>query len=169
MKILLTLLATILAAAAAEPLVLDASNKSVKKFTTSASMIGTRNTLLFYTFTEQKMILRVIIDNKDTQFPITATVYKFAADASEESLEKWINNQHSDGLFIDAAEPVENHPLPVDACSVISNKLIDRTAHHNGEHENYEVKFRIGDFSKKGVFELKKFEGEAKVHVKVAG
>lgn len=168
MKILLALLATILAAAA-EPLVLDAANKSVKKFSTSDSMMGIRNTLLFYTFTEQKAILRVMIDNKDTKFPITATVYKFAADASEESLDKWINNQHSDALFIDAAEPLENHPLPADGCSVISHKLIERTAHHNGEHDNYEVKFRIGGFSKEAVFELKKFDGEANVHVKVAG
>jgi len=153
--------------AADEPPVLDVSNKSVEKFATSDSMIGKRNTLLFYTFKEQKAILRLTIDNKDTKFPITAVVYQFADDVSEESLAKWINNQHSDGIYPDVPEPVANFPLPKDACSVVSSKLIDRTKHHNGEHDNHEVKFRIEDFAKEGVFKLKAFTAEAKVHVKV--
>jgi hypothetical protein len=46
---------------------------------------------------------------------------------------------------------------------------MDRTSHHNGEHDSYEMKFRIDERKKEGNFELKKFEGVSKVHVKVAG
>ena len=150
---------------AADAPALDTSKESVAKYSTSASMIGTRNTLLFYTFKGQQATLKVIIDNKDTKFPITATVYRFADDATDESLSKWVNNQHSDGLFIDAAEPVGTYKIPAGSLSIVSSKLIDRTKHHNGEHDNYTVKFKVGDFSKEGVFSLKSFTGEAKVHV----
>jgi hypothetical protein len=152
---------------AADAPVLDVSKESVEKFSTSASMIGTRDTLMFYTFKDQQAVLRVNIDNNSTKFPITATLYMFADDVTAEGLAKWVNNQHSDGLFGDAPEPVGSHEVPADMCSVVSHKLIDRTKHHNGEHDNYEVKFQIGEFAKEGVFKLKDFTTETKVHIKV--
>jgi len=131
-------------------------------------MIGKRNTLLFYTFKGQKAILSVIINNNDTKFPVTAVVYQFADDVTGESLAKWINNQHSDGLYVDAPEPTANFPVPADACSVLSHRLMGRTKHHNGEHDTYKVKFQIGEFSKERVFKLKTFTDEAKVHINVS-
>lgn len=148
--------------------VLDVSNKAVEKFSTSDSMLGKRNTLLFYTFKEQKAILSVTINNNDTKFPVTAVVYQFADDVTDESLAKWINNQHSDGLYGDAPEPTANFPVPAEACSVLSHRLIERTKHHNGEHDTYKVKFQIGEFSREGVFKLETFTDEAKLHIKVS-
>lgn len=130
-------------------------------------MIGKRNTLLFYTFKGQRTILSVIINNNDTKFSVTAVVYQFADDVTDESLAKWINNQHSDGLYGDAPKPTANFPVPADACSVVSHRLIERTKHHNGEHDTHEVKFQIGEFSKESVFKLKTFTDEAKVYIKV--
>jgi len=36
---------------------------------------------------------------------MTATVYIFDDSVTEDGLKKWLNNQHSDGLFVDVPEP----------------------------------------------------------------
>ena len=147
--------------------VLDTAGKLVEKREVRDSMMGVRNTLIFYTFKGQQSVLLVSIDNKTKTFPITATVYNFSADVTAEGLKKWLNNQHSDGLFPDVPKPVATYKIPAASCSIKSHQLIDRSKHRNGEYDNYTVKFHISEVTEKGVFKLIAFTGETKVLLKV--
>ena len=130
------------------------------------SQIGFRDTLLFYTFTEQNAVLKLQFGNKDKTFPVKGTLYFFADTTTEEGLKKWLNNQHSDGLFPDVPEPISLHKLPADICKVTSHKLIDRSKQAFGEYDNYAVIFKVIAYADMKSVKLKEFSGETKVHVK---
>ena len=131
------------------------------------SMIGIRNTLLFYTWGEQKAALRLSIDNKSTKFPVKATLHLFDEATTKEGLAKWLNNQHSDGLFIDAAKPTKSIELPEGVCAVTAHKLIDGgKKSRNGTFGEYEVTVTVKAHEIKGEAKLGAFEQKAKVYVK---
>jgi|GEM_PF-746629 len=146
--------------------VLDTSGKQVKKLEVSNSFGGYRNTLIFYTFKDQQAVLRVLIDNKSKKFPVSALVYEFAADVTEDGLKKWHNNQHSDGLFPDVPNPVAKHELPAGSCKTLSHKLIDHTKQRLGEFDNYSVSIQVSGSAKKNKFRVKEFTTKATVHLK---
>lgn len=146
--------------------VLDAGDDSVAKQEVRHSMLGVRDTVVFYSFPKQKAVLRVRIGNADTQFPLTAVLHTFAATTTAEGLKKWVNNQHSDARFVDAAKPVAKHDIPAALLKVESSRKTGRSQQHNGAFDDYKVKFRLGDFAPEGGPELKGFTGEATVHVK---
>jgi hypothetical protein len=140
--------------------------KSTKKLEVRESQIGYRDTLLFYTFTDQKAVLKLQIDNKDKSFPMAGTICIFADNVKEDDLNKWLNNQHSDGLFPDVPEPISTHKIPEKFCKVTSNKMIDRSKQEFGEYANYSVAFEVKDYADKNSVTLKGFSDTAKVHVK---
>lgn len=140
--------------------------KTTEKQEIRDSQIGFRDTLLFYTFKEQKAVLKLQIDNKNKTFPIVGTIFVFADDVTEEGLAKWLNNQHSDGLFPEVPEPVATHKLPAESCKVVSHKLIDRSKEFFGEYDNYSVAFEVKDHAAKKGISLKGFSGTATVHIK---
>ena len=100
------------------PILGDQANKILKlnsdtpKVEIRYSMIGYRDTLIFYTFKEENAVLRVNIDNKSKTFPITAKLYLFDHEIESEGIKKWLNNQHSDALFGDAPMPTATHQIP---------------------------------------------------------
>jgi hypothetical protein len=141
-------------------------SKSTQKLEVRDSQIGYRDTLLFYTFIDLRAVLKLQIDNKDKSFPMAGNIYVFAESVGEDDLKKWLNNQHSDGLFPDVPEPIETYKLPAIACKVTSHKFIDRSKHSFGEYDIYSVAFEVKEYSdKKGVV-LKGFADTAKVSVK---
>ncbi len=165
------LLATFVSVACAEkgPLagqMLDARGTQVHKLEVSSSLGGFRNTLIFYTFQEQKAVLKVVIDNKSMKFPLAATLYTFADDVNEEGLKKWLNNQHSDGLFVDVPEPTATHKIAAGSCKMVSHKLIDQTKSPFGTFDNYSVVFKIRRVARTGQFRVKDFSDKATVHLK---
>ena len=167
----IVLLATFIPVAFAEkgPLagqVLDVSGKQVQKLEVSQSLGGFRNTLIFYTFQEQKAVLKVVIDNKSTKFPLAVTLYTFADDVNEEGLKKWLNNQHSDGLFVDVPDPTATHKIPAGSCKTLSHKLIDQAKSPFGTFDNYSVVFKVSRVAKTGKFRVKDFTDKATVHLK---
>ncbi len=167
----IVLLVTFISVACAEtvPLagqILDASSKQVQKLEVSQSLGGFRNTLIFYTFQEQKAVLKVVIDNKSTKFPLAATLYTFADDVNEEGLKKWLNNQHSDGLFVDVPDPTATHKIPAGSCKTLSHKLIDQAKSPFGTFDNYSVVFKVSRVAKTGKFRVKDFTDKATVHLK---
>ena len=91
------------------------------------SMIGPRNTLIFYTFVDQQAILSLTIDNKDESFPVSGRVLLFDEETTEEGLKKWINNQHSDGLYPDIPDPIFTKVLPEGSCVVTAHKQLGIT------------------------------------------
>lgn len=140
-------------------------DKAERKQVTS-SMIGARDTLLFYTFGEQKAVLRLRIDNKTARFPVKGTVYLFAPTTTAEGLAKWLNNQHSDGLFPEVPEPTLTTKLPDGTCKVTELKLAEgKEKKPNGIFSKYEVKVAVKSHAVKGQFTLKAFEDLANVLV----
>ena len=141
-------------------------DENTKKLEVRHSMIGFRSTLLFYTFDEQKTVLRLQFGNRDKTFPVSATAYIFDNGVTEAGLKKWLNNQHSDGLFPDVPQPVNTLKLPEKVCKVTSNKLLDNTKQRNGNFANYAVTFEVKDYTDKASIKVKGFKGNTKVHVK---
>ena len=167
----IVLLATFVSVAFAEkgPLsgqILDARGKQVQKLEVSSSLGGFRNTLIFYTFNDQKAVLKIVIDNKSKKFPLAATLYTFADDVTEEGLKKWLNNQHSDGLFVDVPNPTATHKIPAGSCKTLSHKFIDQAKSPFGTFDNYSVAFKISRVAKTGTFRVKDFTDKATVHLK---
>jgi hypothetical protein len=141
-------------------------NKLTQKLEVRHSQIGYRNTLLFFTFNEQKTVLKLQIGNRDKTFPMTATVYIFDDSVTKDGLKKWLNNQHSDGLFPDVPRPISTLKIPATVCKVTSHKLVDNTKQPFGEYANYAVTFEVKDYADMMNIKLKRFTGETKVHVK---
>jgi len=131
-----------------------------------SSMIGYRDTLIFYSLPDQRAVVKINIDNKGTTFPITATVFLFDANADQEGIDKWINNQHSDALFADALEPTSRYTLPKNKAKILSFSAAETVSDSLGQHINYTVQFKIRSTSQKGSFQLKPFKDDASVFVK---
>ncbi len=153
-------------ALAAERLLLkkEAERKEIRH-----SMIGPRDTLLFYTFADQKAVLRLQIGNGDLSFPVSGKLYLFGPKTTAEELAKWLNNQHSDGLFPEVPEPSGTFDLPEGACKVTGRKLQgeERQGPQGLTFQDYKVDLSVEDHSVEGKFEIKGFEDEAGVFVKV--
>jgi hypothetical protein len=163
----LSMTITLIGAAEARAAELDVTAAAATKKEVRHSMIGLRSTLLLYTFPGQKAALRLVIDNKDTSFPVTGKLYTFDNSVTAEGLKKWVNNQYSDALFPDVPRPVSTHDLPAKTFTIASQKLIDRKKGPRGiEHANYAVTLKVGDYQVKGAPKLKGFSVDTTVHVK---
>ncbi|MGC6442119.1 MAG: hypothetical protein ACON4H_05595 [Rubripirellula sp.] len=131
-----------------------------------SSMIGYRDTVIFYSLRDNRAVVKVNIDNKGTNFPINATVFLFEAKATQEEIDKWINNQHSDALYADALEPISRYTLPKNKAKILSYSAAQTVTDSLGQHVDYTVHFKIRATSQKGSFQLKTFKDEASVFVK---
>lgn len=151
---------------AAEP---ELAFKDAKKEQVRHSMTGMRDTLIFYTFAEKSAVLVLRIDNMSAPLPVTATVHLFAPGTTAEALGKWINNQHSDGLFIDPPEPTASVKLPDGTCTVTAREPVGQEKQPNGEDvfADYKVRFTVKEHRVEGKFHLPAFEDEANVFVKI--
>ena len=133
------------------------------------SMTGYRDTLLFYTYKDQNAVLVLNIGNTDLTFPMTGKVYLFNASTSDEGLEKWINNQHSDGLYPEVPSPIFTLELPENSCRVSAYKEIDQSKHSGPDasvFKGYEVKFSVERHASENRFSLLAFKDTARVFVK---
>ena len=131
------------------------------------SMLGFLDTLLFYTFPDQQAVLRLHISSKDKTFPVTGIVYLFPAKTSSEGIKKWINNQHSDGLFPDVPSPHLIHALPKDICKAVATKIIGEKKNptNNQIFTDQEVMIAIKDHEFQGQFKLAAFKDQSGIFV----
>ena len=168
MKTIALLLAALLPLAAAEP---ELAFKDAKKEQVRHSMMGMRDTLLFYTFAEKSAVLVLNIGNKDAAMSVSGAVHLFAPGTTAEALGKWVNNQHSDGLFIDPPEPTASVKLPDGTCTVTVRELTGQEKQPNGKDTfgDWKVKFTVKEQRVEGKFHLPAFEDEANVFVKAEG
>lgn len=141
--------------------------KDAKKEQVRHSMIGPRDTLLFYSLAEQAAVLVVNISSK-APLSATATIHLFAPGTKAEALGKWVNNQHSCGLFPDVPEPILSSKLPEDTCAVTARELVGRENSPQGEDvfADYKVKFTVKEHRVEGKYSLAAFGDEAGVFVK---
>lgn len=140
--------------------------KDAKKLEIRHGMAGFRSTLLFYTFKDQKAVMKILINNKDNTFPVTATVFIFDKQVTEDGLKKWLNNQHSDGLFPNVPNPSMTIKVPTKVFKVASKKLTGQSKQQFGNFENYDVKLKASDYTDKFSIKLTGFTVDTKVHVK---
>jgi len=142
--------------------------KKAQKLEIRHSMIGFRNTLLFYTFKDQQAILTLSIGNTDETFPVKGKIHLFGAATTEEGLKKWVNNQHSDGLFPDIPTPTFTGGLPDGSCSVTSHKQTGTSPSPTSADifKNYEVTLSVKEHAIDKKVKLSAFTDTATVHVK---
>ncbi len=145
---------------------LDATAKEVSRTMVSDSMMGPRDTLVFYRFAAQHAVLALRIGNQSEKFPVTATVHLFAESVDAEKLDQWINNKHSDGLFPEVPEPTSSHQLSEGTCKVSSYAKRGHRNHGGVAYDDFTVKFKVDAFEQKGLFTLKAFTGDASVMIK---
>jgi hypothetical protein len=143
--------------------------KTAKKQQVRHSMVGIRDTLVFYTLADQKAVIVLRIDNKGAKLAVSGTVYLFANDTTEEGMGKWINNQHSDGLFTEVPEPIGSFQLPAENCSITERKVIGKEKQELDQKEfaDYEVKVSVKEHKVEGEFHLSAFEDVANVYLKI--
>jgi hypothetical protein len=146
--------------------ILDIKNDGVKKLEVSQTFGGFRETQIFYTFPKKNLILKVRIDNKNKDFAVTGKVIVFPKSTTAEGLAKWLNNQHSDGLFPNIPQPVSTLDLPNQLCHSMNPKFDKEIKTHLGNFNSYSIDFKIKDVERIGDFAIKGFSGKAKVHVK---
>jgi len=158
--------AALLPLAAAEP-ERQLAFKEAKKQQVRHSILGPRDTLLFYTFAEKSAVLVLRIGNTAAALPVTGTVHLFAPGTTAEDLGKWVNNQHSDGLFPDVPQPTLSSKLPDGTCTVTARELTGREKKPNGEDTfgDWKVKIAVKAHREAGKFHLPAFGDEANVFV----
>lgn len=149
---------------------LNVKGDGVTKYEANQTQIGYSSTRIFYTLSGQHAIVVIHIDNKNTKFPVNAKVYQFAKGVTEEDLGKWVNNQHSDGLFPDIPEPVATHQVAADAFKTVSSKKIGQAkGGFQGEtYDKYTVEFQAGKTEMTKKLKLAAFKDSATVYMPAA-
>ncbi|MBT7215969.1 MAG: hypothetical protein HN869_12265 [Verrucomicrobia bacterium] len=131
------------------------------------SMLGFRDTVLFYTFPDQQAVLRIDISSKDITLPVTGIVYLFPNTTTDEGIKKWINNQHSDGLFPDIPSPDLIHKLPKGICKAVATKIIGekKNSPNNQIFTDQEVMIAIKAHELQGQFKLAPFKDRSGIFI----
>jgi len=125
------------------------------------------STQKIYYLKDENTVIKIRIGNESPDFDITVKVNIFDANISDESIQKWINNQHSDALYTDAPEPIGVYSLPEDSYSVSSYNLVDHTVEHSGdEYDNYVLEIYVDNVSEEGIYNLKSFVAKTAVHIR---
>lgn len=132
------------------------------------SMMGPRDTIVFYTFDDQKAVLLLRVGNKSVDFPISGTLHLFAAEVSPKHIAKWVNNQHSDALFMGVPKPISSVKLAQDLFKVTArNKAEGQTKHQTKLFDDYTVDFEVRAVEQQDAFSLKAFKDKVGVFVQV--
>ena len=149
-----------------KPKILDL--KKATKQEVFQGMLGFRDTLLFYKLADQGVILTLSIGNKDKSFPVTGKIYQFKDSTTDKDLKKWINNQHSDGLFADAPRPVSVTGLPKDSCKVTSSKLQGTKDEQfsGGVFEEYQIVISMKAVALEDGFKISPFTDKTRLYLK---
>lgn len=146
---------------------IDVKSKEVKRFVANQSQIGYVSTRVFYTIADQNLVVVIHLDNSKKDFPIKGKVYHFAKEVKAEGLAKWLNNQHSDGLYADAPDASATEDLPADCGKVLASKSSGKKDGGIGVYEQFDVKFKITGSKLKSGTKLLDFEDNASVYVPV--
>ena len=165
MKTLLTIAACALVCATASARDLDVAADSAKKQEIRYGQIGPRDTVIFYTVGSQDAVLQLNIKHADGKFAVSGRMQLFKEGTGAEGMGKWVNNQHSCGLFPDVPKPTTVE-LPAKSCLVLESKLLGvkalgggRVAPEPGQENKFEdhsLKIQVSELKMEG-FRLKGF------------
>lgn len=174
MKSLFALAACALIGAAPTAFARDLDVAKAKKAEIRHGQIGPRDTLIFYTFGEQDAVLQLSIKHADGTFTLTGKMQLFKEGTGAKAIGKWINNQHSCGLFPNVPKPEATVALPAAACAVTESKRKEeaKEVHGRGIHPegtkflDYALKIEVSDLKMEGL-RLKGFTADTGAFVKV--
>jgi hypothetical protein len=162
--VMLGLVTNLTVLSGAEP-TLDIKAPSVKRFETAQTQIGYTDTKIFYTFGDLKTVLVITIQN-NRDFSTSGQAHQFDAKYSVEDLDKWINNQHSDGLFADAPEPKSVVDLPKNTFKTEAIKPQGNQQAPQDNYEKYQVEFKLTEQKIEGKLTIKSATDTSTVYVK---
>ncbi len=176
MKILLTLATCgIIAATTSTLKARDLDVADVKKQEIRYGQMGPRDTIVFYTFGDQDAVLQLNIKHAEGKFSVSGKMQLFKEGTGADGMGKWINNQHSCGLFPDVPKPT-TVALPAEACMVMESKLVGVKAGGGGrveldpaqapKFEDYALKIQVSELKMEG-FRLKSFTTDSGAFVKL--
>jgi hypothetical protein len=148
---------------------LNVAGDKVTKNEIRYGLIGPRDTIIFYTFADAAAVLQLNIKHEAGKFTMSGKMQLFAEGTNAEQMGKWINNQHSCGIFPDVPEPKASVALAADACTILENKIKEGDKIPAGptgdKFDDYALKFKITDIEATG-FKLKGFTGDTSAFVK---
>ena len=152
----------------AKGVTLDVKNEAVKRLEVNQSQIGFASTRIFYVLAGQGAVVVIHVDNTNKKFPVGGSVHLFAKGVTAEDLGKWVNNQHSDGLFPDIPEPVATHQLKADSIKTTSSKRVGQEkSGFSGEiYDKYSVEVEAGTIEVQKNLKLQSFKDSATVYMK---
>ena len=145
---------------------LNIRSDEVEKLEVSQTFGGYRETQIFYTFPKKNVVLKVRIDNKNKNFMVTGKILVFPKSTTPEGLAKWLNNQHSDGLYPEIPKPITTLDIPTRFCSSQNPKFIKKSNSHLGTFDRYSIEFNVNEVERIGDFKIQGFSGNAMVHLK---
>jgi len=130
---------------------------------------GFRNTIVFITIPEQQAVVKLVVDPTSREFPTMGQVILFTQDTNAEMIAKWINNQHSCGLFPDVAEPVFTGNLPEGCCVVIDREKVGEAIGpmDQAPYHDYKLKISVKAHTEPGRYSLQAFEIETAAYLKI--
>jgi len=100
----------------------------------------------FYSLPESRIV--VVVSTADGTADASATIHVFGPAATAEAIDKWINNQHSDALFADAAEPQRSIEVPAARFHARPGAAVDHEVGERGdEYDRVRVDFTIDAFT----------------------
>ncbi|VTS08682.1 hypothetical protein [Tuwongella immobilis] len=143
---------------------LDLSAKTVQRFEANQSQIGYTSTRLFYTLADQRVVIVLSVDNSKKGFPVSGKLYQFAKDVTPEGLAKWLNNQHSDGLYPEVPEPKSVVNLPAEACQSGESKVQGQKRVLETTYQHHRVTIKLTDVNVGDQFRLSAFTDTANVY-----
>ena len=123
-------------------------------------------TLRLYDYGDANVVLALRFSNRQAPVTYTAALHEFAPGTSRKAIARWINNQHSDALYPDAAEPMRTTNV-MTSVSIRSEKLVSDSPKpgRSGEtYQEYELTFRIRPINTQAGL-LAGFTDKATVHV----
>lgn len=152
----------------AKGVTLDVKNEAVKRIEVSHTQIGFSSTRIFYVLGGQSAVVVIHIDNADKKFPVGGKVHLFAKGITADDLSKWVNNQHSDGLFPDVPEPVATHQLKADSIKTTSSKRVgqEKDGFAGDIYDKYSVEVEAGTIDVQKNLKLQGFKDSATVYMK---
>lgn len=105
-------------------------------------------TLKFYAFPDRGIVAVVRAAATDAALQTTVDVHVFAATVDADGIAKWINNQHSDALYADAAQPERSFTVDPTCLHVKTSEALEHEVGDNGdEYDRHRVEFSIDAFT----------------------
>lgn len=144
---------------------LDLNGKTVKRQEVSSSPNGLTSTTVFYALDEHRVVVVIHVDNTREDFPVTGKVFAFAEGTDAEGIARWLNNQHSDGLFPNVPEPTAKIRLPAEACQSLEGRLLGERKVIDTTYSHHRVGIKISEVTVNERFRLKEHEDTVNVFV----